>query len=807
MPHHLRQFAALGVCALLCVSSVAQDEEPMLLSPSAQLDAFERELADPDLTEGEAERIARDASDIRTNAAQCVEEREVQIERLNSNLLLLSDTQPQPEEPTAESPDDPAALPAAEEPSEVVQQRAEFENQVAALRNEIAGCRLTQLKAREINEEALTRLSSLLARRLMSHGQPSLEALRDDLEAPAKTLRAFVARAASLDRMASLTLGQSLLVALLGIAGLAAGYGARALIRRWSDAQRGRGGQPAIRVVYARIVGRWLRIILPALAVASCHSLFHAPGATELPLVRLFYALAMLGVIGMLVDWCTGPYSPGSELLEDESLETAMRHRGQALGAALALGYTAFGSRWLGTPPPEEGLVLRAIVTIVAAATIIWLVRSARLLPAMRGRLWLIRSALILASMAAVIAELLGYRNLSNHLLKGALGSVAAGFVLWVLLWLISATVDGIINGKADLSYRVRNWLGMRPNENSPELSWLRLILSVALWLGFAVTLISLWDSTGSALPKLTGVVTQGIALSDEYTLVPRDVLKGLVVFGLIIALTAWIKARMTKRWLRDMGMDRGSREALVTLGGYVGFLIAILLGLILSGVDLGGLAFVLGALGVGIGFGLQNIVSNFVSGLILLFERPIKSGDFVSVGDVEGIVKRIRIRSTEIESLDRRNIIVPNSELVSTQVTNWVLHDPFGRLTLNIGVAYGSDTERVRDILEQVASEHSEVLSKGPAPAPRALFMGFGDSALDFELRCWIRQIEKRFAVTSELNFAIDRAFRDANIEIPFPQRDLHLRSWSSGATPGGADHVEDDHVDPDAEDGTPSH
>ncbi|MFK7886448.1 MAG: mechanosensitive ion channel domain-containing protein [Gammaproteobacteria bacterium] len=805
MSHILRQFAFSGLCALFCVTAAAQDDEPSLLSPGARLDAFELELGAPDLTEQEAERIARDASIIRTQASECVDERESQIERLESNLLILGDTQPEPEEAETPAQDGEPAATVAEEPRAVVQQRTEFEQQVVTLRNEIAGCKLTQLKAREINEQALNRLGSLLARRLMSHGQPSLEALRDDLQAPTDTLRSFARKATALDRMASVSLRQSLILLLLGGAGFAAGFGARALIRRWSEGQRGRGGEPAIRVVYARTIGRWLRIILPALAVGIGHSFFLAPDATSLPLVRLFYALAALGVVGILVDWCTGPYSPGSEFLEDDALETAMRHRGQALGVALALGYTAFGLQWLGTPPPEEGLVLRAIITIVTGATIIWLVRGARLLPAMRGRLLLIRGALILAAMATVIAELLGYRNLANHLLKGALGSIAAGFILWVLLWLVRATVDGIINGKTDVSYRVRNWLGMRPNENSPELSWLRLILSVALWLGFAVVLISLWDSTGSALPKLTAVVTQGIALNDEYTLVPRDVLKGLVVFGLIIALTAWIKARMTKRWLRDMGMDRGAREALVTLGGYVGFLIAILLGLILSGVDLGGLAFVLGALGVGIGFGLQNIVSNFVSGLILLFERPIKSGDFVSVGDVEGIVKRIRIRSTEIESLDRRNIIVPNSELVSTQVTNWVLHDPFGRLTLSIGVAYGSDTERVRDILEQVASENSEVLSKGPAPAPKALFMGFGDSALDFELRCWIRQIEKRFGVTSELNFAIDQAFRDANIEIPFPQRDLHLRSWSSNAAPGGPD--DHTHNDPDAEDGTPSH
>ena len=163
------------------------------------------------------------------------------------------------------------------------------------------------------------------------------------------------------------------------------------------------------------------------------------------------------------------------------------------------------------------------------------------------------------------------------------------------------------------------------------------------------------------------------------------------------------------------------------------------------------------------------------------MFERPIKSGDYVSVGELEGSVKQIRIRSTEIETQDRQTVIVPNSELVSAQVTNWVLHDTHGRLRLTIGVAYGSDTEKVRDILQNVASEHPEVLTKGPTPKPRALFVAFGDSSLDFELRVWIRQIEKRYVVTSDINFAIDKAFRKADIEIPFPQRDLHVKSWSN--------------------------
>ena len=226
--------------------------------------------------------------------------------------------------------------------------------------------------------------------------------------------------------------------------------------------------------------------------------------------------------------------------------------------------------------------------------------------------------------------------------------------------------------------------------------------------------------------------------------------------------------------------MDRGARDALLKITGYVGFVVAALVGLKLTGISFAGLAIVAGALSVGIGFGLQNIVNNFVSGLILLFERPIKSGDFVTVGAVEGTVKTISIRSTEIETLDRQNVIVPNSELVSQQVTNWVLHDPVGRLTLDIGVAYGSDVEKVREVLLEVATSSDYVVTDGiSAPKPKVLFMTFGDSSLNFELRVWIKQIRRRFDATSDLHFGIDKAFREHDITIPFPQRDLHVKYW----------------------------
>jgi small-conductance mechanosensitive channel len=259
---------------------------------------------------------------------------------------------------------------------------------------------------------------------------------------------------------------------------------------------------------------------------------------------------------------------------------------------------------------------------------------------------------------------------------------------------------------------------------------------------------------------------------------VPSRVLLAVVTLAGLIALTTWLKGRINHQ-LEKSPMERGSREALVTVSGYGGILIAVVASLGVAGIEFSNLAIIAGALSVGIGFGLQNIVNNFVSGLILLIERPVKTGDWIVVGGTEGHVKRIRIRSTQIETFDRADVIVPNSELIASQVTNWMLRDTIGRARIPVAVAYGSDTQKVKEVLLKVASEHAEVIHHTPSMAPDVLFLAFGDSSLDFELRVYVRNIDKRLRVRSDLNFAIDATFREAGIEIPFPQRDLHVKNW----------------------------
>ena len=265
----------------------------------------------------------------------------------------------------------------------------------------------------------------------------------------------------------------------------------------------------------------------------------------------------------------------------------------------------------------------------------------------------------------------------------------------------------------------------------------------------------------------------------------PGELLSAVLVFALLLTFIGWFKNQLDQRWLAKVRMDRGAKEALVTTSGYVGIAIAVLVALSMAGLQLTNLALIAGALSVGIGFGLQNVVNNFVSGLILLMERPIRTGDWIVVGATQGYVKRISIRSTRIQTFDRADVIVPNSEIISNQVTNWMLSDPYGRLKLPVGVAYGSDVVKVQEIMEKAAYDHPLVVHGIIGlMEPKVVFIGFGDSSLDFELWCMLREVDMLMATKSDLYFTIERRFREEGIEIPFPQRDLHVRSWSPPST-----------------------
>jgi small-conductance mechanosensitive channel len=222
-----------------------------------------------------------------------------------------------------------------------------------------------------------------------------------------------------------------------------------------------------------------------------------------------------------------------------------------------------------------------------------------------------------------------------------------------------------------------------------------------------------------------------------------------------------------------------GVRFSIVRLVNYAMLAIGFILVLHVLGVQLTNLTILGGALGIGVGFGLQAIVTNLASGLILLFERPIKVGDIIQVNDEVGEIKNLGLRATVVQTFDNAEIVIPNSDLVTGQVTNWTLAERLARVKIPVGVAYGTDITKVLEILMSCADESPMVLSK---PSPSALFLAFGESSLDFELRVWIPEFNDRLTVLSELNQEINSEFKLAGIEIPFPQRDVHLYETKEG-------------------------
>jgi potassium-dependent mechanosensitive channel len=226
---------------------------------------------------------------------------------------------------------------------------------------------------------------------------------------------------------------------------------------------------------------------------------------------------------------------------------------------------------------------------------------------------------------------------------------------------------------------------------------------------------------------------------------------------------------------LKATGANQAVQDLIAVILQSTLILLGLLIVLQTVGVDVSSLAIVASVIGIGIGFGLQNIANNFVSGIIITFEQPIKIGDFIKVGDLVGTVERIGFRSSEIITLDRVSILVPNSRFLENEVINWSHGDPVSRLRIPVGIAYGSNLQKVQRALLEAAKDHPDVLG---FPAPQVNFRGFGDSALDFELYIWIKEPPKQVRITSDMNYMIEASLRRDGLEIPYPQRDLHLRS-----------------------------
>ncbi|MEE9273112.1 MAG: mechanosensitive ion channel domain-containing protein [Robiginitomaculum sp.] len=302
-------------------------------------------------------------------------------------------------------------------------------------------------------------------------------------------------------------------------------------------------------------------------------------------------------------------------------------------------------------------------------------------------------------------------------------------------------------------------------------------LVNAAVFIGVAVVLWTLWRNLLPALSIFNEVELYKYTSEDGQKAAAITLWN--VMQALAIGLVAWLTSRNLPGFidvfvLKRTSIAQSTRFAFTTVLGYIILTIGIVIAFNKLGTQWSQLQWIIAALGVGIGFGLQAIFANFISGLIILFERPVRIGDFITIGERSGTVTRIQIRATTLLDQDNKEILIPNQELISAHVTNWTLSNAITRLIVKVGVAYGTDTNKAHDIMLAVIKENPNVLTH---PEPRALFLGFGDSSLDFELRVFLKDFAQRFIVSHELHMAVDNALKDAGIEIPFPQRDLNVK------------------------------
>jgi potassium efflux system protein len=424
----------------------------------------------------------------------------------------------------------------------------------------------------------------------------------------------------------------------------------------------------------------------------------------------------------------------------------------------------------------EQILLQRLMLLVLTVLTFIWtfwLVKS-------EGILYKIKTSRILKFITVLgrislfilvvsfLANLFGYISLATLLTTAFLKSIYMGIALYTLLRIADTLITIMMNSTLAQTLR------MVRRHNEILVSRMRKFVQFVI-VGFWLYDILINYTLASPLLKIIdSILVKRLSVGD-LSISLGNVLAFLFTIWLSILISRFIRFVFDEDLYPRLHLSRGVPATISLLLNYSIIALGFLAAISAAGMDLSRLAILAGALGIGIGFGLQNLVNNFVSGLILIFERPIKAGDTIEFGSLLGTVLRIGIRSSTVRTFEGAEVIVPNGNIISSEVVNWTLSDRLRRIEVLVGVAYGTDPEKVIQILKGVVQDRQDVLK---TPAPVVLFTDFGDSSLNFSLRFWTDNFEEWLNLKSEVTVMVSNALKEANIEIPFPQRDLHLRS-----------------------------
>ncbi len=518
------------------------------------------------------------------------------------------------------------------------------------------------------------------------------------------------------------------------------------------------------------------RVLLPALAVLTLRGLFNVtlpPDVSDaFPISVNFGArnLIFYFIVTGLTISCLSPKMPAWRLVPVSADAAVNLGRRVILGAT---GLTIMSFVLIGATNPETMQRSDAFASVLALASSI--IATAAFLPCLQAKYWLsethfksrlswaVRTIAALTIVASLCAAILGYASLSRDLLASLLISTILIGAALLLREIIGEGIRAFMTPGRRLYDVVSRSTGLSPEGGLRTGFWLRLATDLILWppviyavliaCGLSPTLLNAW---------MVRFFTQ-IRLGDlNFSLVDTGaaILTVVVGFLLVGVMKRWVRERVMPNTQLDLGMQ----NSIATGVGYSGGLIVLMLGIMVMGIDFSSIALVAGALSVGIGFGLRTVVENFVAGLLLLIERPIKTGDWIMVGTTEGIVKSISVRSTEIETFDRSSVIMPNSVLIASPVTNWTHKNRIARVVVKLSVGLGADARLIENILLDAAARTDHVMKH---PAPSVVLRNITQDKMDLELRCFISDTDYYLPTLSAVNFATEEALRKAKVEI----------------------------------------